>query len=263
MNLIPIVLVTLPLLVGCSSTTGGEVFAERHEDGQGKSPLSKEVRALHQKAEQGDAEAQLRLGAMYIDGRGVTKDVTKALEWYHKSADQGYVKAQNVLGWVYGQGLGVPSDHEEAVKWLRKAADQGSVPARVALGTYRFKSLLDKTLGQPMGIAQTQYKLGTAYADGRGVAKDPKEAVKWLLKSAEKGYPAAQHRLGDMHCAGQGTPRDTVRGYAWFSVAARNGYLGSGEKREALAKKMTKEQIAQAQEMSRGLVKEIAPLPKK
>jgi hypothetical protein len=151
-----------------------------------------------------------------------------------KGVGQGYVKAQNVLGWMYGQGLGVPVDHEEAIRWLRKAAKQGSVVARAALGTYRLKPLLDKAL-----------------------------PIKWYREFAEQGNAAAQHRLGIMYCDGRGTSKDSVRGYAWLSIAASNGHVGSRKKKETLAKKMTKEQIAEGQKMSRELFKKIAPLPKK
>ena len=37
-------------------------------------------------------------------------------------------------------------------------------------------------------IADAQFKLGAAYATGRGVAKDEQEAVKWLRKSAEQNH---------------------------------------------------------------------------
>ena len=39
-------------------------------------------------AEQGDARGQCNLGVMYENGRGVTKDLKKAVEWYTKAAEQ-------------------------------------------------------------------------------------------------------------------------------------------------------------------------------
>lgn len=48
-------------------------------------------------AEQGDAEAQYRLGVMYARGQGVKKDPVAALKWYRRSAGQGYGKAQEAL----------------------------------------------------------------------------------------------------------------------------------------------------------------------
>lgn len=48
-------------------------------------------------ADQGNAEAQYNLGAMYENGLGVAKDSTEAATWYRKAADQGYAAAQTAL----------------------------------------------------------------------------------------------------------------------------------------------------------------------
>ena len=48
-------------------------------------------------AEQGNANGQWRLGAMYVYGDGVEKDLVKATEWYQKSAEQGDAEAQRLL----------------------------------------------------------------------------------------------------------------------------------------------------------------------
>lgn len=52
-----------------------------------------EAEALKEKASNGDADAQCKLGVMYEFGRGVTKDYLEAVKWYRKSAEQG-----NILG---------------------------------------------------------------------------------------------------------------------------------------------------------------------
>jgi TPR repeat protein len=52
-------------------------------------------------AEQGNAEAQYRLGVMYAKGRGVKKDRSAALRWYRRSAGQGYGKAKEALEIYY------------------------------------------------------------------------------------------------------------------------------------------------------------------
>jgi TPR repeat protein len=72
----------------------------------------KEFRAA---ADQGNAEAQTRLGALYMLGRGVAKDEAEALKWYRKAVDQGYAPAQRELGLAYQLGQGVTKDYAEAV----------------------------------------------------------------------------------------------------------------------------------------------------
>jgi len=54
------------------------------------------------------------------------------------------------------------------------------------------------------GNPQAQYALGGAYYNGTGVARNPTEGAKWLLKSAEQGYAPAQCDLGAMYEKGIG-----------------------------------------------------------
>ena len=44
---------------------------------------------LRERADEGNAEAQLRLGFMYHDGTDVPQDYKEALRWYQAAADQG------------------------------------------------------------------------------------------------------------------------------------------------------------------------------
>jgi tetratricopeptide (TPR) repeat protein len=76
-------------------------------------------------AEQGNAEAQFRLGVCYEAGLGVPQDYAEAARWYRKAAEHGNAKAQLGLGVCYLFEQGVPQDYTEAAKWYRKSADQG------------------------------------------------------------------------------------------------------------------------------------------
>ena len=73
-------------------------------------------------AEKGDINAELRLAALYRDGRGVVRDMAQAAAWYRKAAEQGDAGAQATLGVLYSMGQGVPHDDVEAYYWLDLAA---------------------------------------------------------------------------------------------------------------------------------------------
>jgi hypothetical protein len=85
-------------------------------------------------AEQGDAKAQAKLGAMYLLGNGVEKDEQKAAEWLLKAANQGHVEAQMIVAALFDRGLGVKNDVKMATHWYEKAAAQGNAPALAILG---------------------------------------------------------------------------------------------------------------------------------
>ena len=52
------------------------------------------------------------------------------------AADQGIAEAQMKVGYCYATGNGVPKNLEEAAKWYRLAAEQGNAKAQITLGYY-------------------------------------------------------------------------------------------------------------------------------
>lgn len=105
------------------------------------------------------------------------------------------------------------------------------------------------------GNAEAQYTLGMMYRAGRGVPHDYKEARKWYLLAAEQGHPLAQFYLGWMYAGGKGVPKDYIQAHMWINIAIANA-SGEAKKefivdRDSLAKSMTADQIAKAQELAK------------
>ena len=65
--------------------------------------------------------------------------------------------------------------------------------------------------------------LGVMYADGRGVAKEDVEAVKWYRKAAEQDYESAQFNLGVAYETGRGVAKDEEKAVEWYRKAAEQG----------------------------------------
>ena len=104
------------------------------------------------------------------------------------------------------------------------------------------------------GKATYQYLLGAAYEAGWGIVpQDYLKAAKWYHKAAEQGHTGAQHNLGLMYmCGDMGLPEDYILAYMWFNLAVSQGNEMSKDGKRLLSKDMmTKEQIAEAQKMSR------------
>jgi hypothetical protein len=57
------------------------------------------------------------------------------------------------------------------------------------------------------------------YAEGRGVARDPKQALEWLRKSANSGFVKAQFAIGRFYARGTGVKRDLPTACFWLSLA--------------------------------------------
>ena len=76
-------------------------------------------------AEAGDADAQVSLAALYLNGLGVAADPAAALAWYRRAAEAGDPVAQLNLGDLTARGIGVAKNPLEGLVWLSLAARQG------------------------------------------------------------------------------------------------------------------------------------------
>ncbi len=76
---------------------------------------SEKLKALRERAEQGDPKAASDLGWMYL--HRPTPDYDEALRWYHKAATGGDVAARFAIGDMYFHGEGVSKDYAEAARW--------------------------------------------------------------------------------------------------------------------------------------------------
>ena len=208
------------------------------------------LESLRQRAERGNASAQVNLGIAYANGEGVPQDHVQAVAWWRKAADQGLAAAQHNLGRMYANGEGVPQDYAQAMPWFRKAADQGLAAAQCNLG-FMYKtgqgvpqddveSVAWYRKAADQGDATAQFYLAAAYALGKGVPRDDAQ-----------GNASAQSNLGLMYENGEGVPQDYVEAHKWRNLAASRAVATNREQyaeaRDALAKKMTPAQIAEAQ----------------
>ena len=131
-------------------------------------------------------------------------------------------------------------------------------------------------LAAKQGLPEAQYDLAEALWKGKGkvVKKDPKSAVKWYEKAADKGHLQALFRLGKIYLEVEKEPQKAIRqlklaakkglgeaqyevgvayekgvgvtqsyrdAYSWFASAATAGYGDASQKRDD-----TRERLDQA-----------------
>jgi TPR repeat protein len=75
------------------------------------------------------------------------------------------------------------------------------------------------------GDAAAQYRLGTLYAEGKGVAQNDETAFAWMLKAANQGDPDAQYNVGASYAGGTGVKKDDAEAAKWFQRAANQGMV--------------------------------------
>lgn len=76
-------------------------------------------------ADQGNLDAQVKLGDLHLSGRGLSRSYDDALKWYKSATEQGHVEAPRKLGEMYEKGKGVTRDYNEALRCYRLAMNRG------------------------------------------------------------------------------------------------------------------------------------------
>ena len=84
------------------------------------------VKWIRKAAEQGDAEAQSHLGAMYAQGHGVQRDYIRAYTWFNLAAMAGSQRAVNNRD-IAAQHM-TPAEIAEAQKLARESKTNKQLP---------------------------------------------------------------------------------------------------------------------------------------
>lgn len=126
------------------------------------------IKEYEKKAQNGDIEAQYKLGSSYENGEGVDKDFIKAADWYRKAAKQNHKQARISL-----------------IKLLNEYPSLGNGFEPICLIDYLSDWKLRET---PL----YQYKIGLCYEHGLDCEKNIEEAFYWYKKSAEQEYELAK-----------------------------------------------------------------------
>ena len=173
-------------------------------------------------------EAQLLLGQILLDGRGIAQDAGVARRWFGIAAQGGSAMAHNMLGRCleHGWGRGEPAAVGHPLCPCRRC--------RAGLGLYNLGNLLATGRGLPanqaqalhcyekaaqMGHAKSMNLYGRYLEHGIATAPSPVRAVRWYRRSAEAGDFRGMFSLamvlaerGDMAEAGAWLERARVEG---------------------------------------------------
>jgi len=204
---------------------------------QARTLLPENMPALEQRANAGDAHAQLLLGLANLYGYGKAAvawegqgaDPRTAVEWFRKSAEAGNPAAANFLALCFEEGRGVAKDPQEALKWYRTAAGRGD-----SHGEYNLGSLLGElgsaSEGKQWVMKAAEHGNIMAFDDALASFSDPNEAMTWLRGLADKNNSSAQVALGAVYAhlvANKGlqktVPRDYAEAVKWYQRAAEQG----------------------------------------
>src|SRR5437879_3948591 len=120
---------------------------------------------------------------------------------------------------------GAAQNYVQAAHWYQKAADQNHPGA--------------------------QFNLGVMYATGQGVSRDDTLSRMWIGKAADLGDPGAQYTLGmrqwrvSLDEGPENARESRIEANKWLRLAAAQGYASSEVNCDAIALRMTTEDVAE------------------
>lgn len=155
------------------------------------------AQAILAAAGQGAVEAQLLLGQILLDGRGIEQDPALARTWFGIAARQGSSMGHNMLGRCLEHGWGGQADLAAAAAHYRAAA--------------------------AAGLDWGQYNLANLLATGRGVGQDHAAALHLYQQAAHAGHAKSMNLLGRYLEQGLACAADRHAAMHWYRLSAEAG----------------------------------------
>ena len=182
-------------------------------------------------------DVEAKLAKMYAGGRGIPKNLAKAIYYLEKSE---MAKEKSIFGDIYRQQAEAESDPAKAAEFYAKAA----------------KVYSDAIRDDKEGDAVSCYQLGRLYAAGKGVIADAAKSAQLIQEAAKLGYlpakfaaehpsaksvainpdqaavdmiraaaeagnPQAQYELGTILLSGTGAEKNREAALKWYRLAAK------------------------------------------
>ncbi|MFQ6573311.1 tetratricopeptide repeat protein [Pseudomonas sp. UM16] len=158
---------------------------------------AKAAQAILAAAAEDVVDAQLLLGQILLDGRGIEKDPDLARRWFSIAVSRGSAMAGNMLGRCLEHGWGGAVNPAQAARHYRMAAEAG-----LDWGMYNYANML---------------------ATGRGVSQDHKAAQAWYRQAAEQGHGKSMNLLGRYLEEGQHCQGNVLEAQGWYQRSAQAG----------------------------------------
>ncbi len=175
-------------------------------------------------AKSGNALAQYTLGTYFVESRDQNSKKLGVI-WLSKAAEQGEVEAQAKLGELYATGTVVARDTAKGLDLLTKAAAKNSMAAMVALGNLAIKQNQIEvgkgwlTKAANAHDSQAELSLARLYLDQKSPLFHPETGFTWMLQAAQNGSSEAQEGLSLLYKEGKGVPANQQLAEQWKKQA--------------------------------------------
>lgn len=170
-------------------------------------------------------------------------DLLAAIHWY--TGEAGRVdddRARQLLEQAAADGDPI------SVMWIARVYSTGRMtfPEDKARAIEIANSVIDEVERLAISsVAEANFLMGTAFAEGLGKPVDPVQAVTWYRRAAAMDNTLAQHNIGNVYASGTGVPQSDSEAVSWWLLAAEKGDA------------IPQFRLAEMYELGRGVAKDI------
>lgn len=161
---------------------------------------------LKQEQDKHDPFTEMRIGRMYLNGKGTDINVENAISWFDKASLSGNPDAAYQLAYIYTSDKYNFNDIEKANEYYKKA-----------LEAYE-KSENDND------NSTAEYRLGSMYFRALDTEQNIEKAISWFSKSMQNGNSDAAYQLGNIYHSDKYGFRNNNLAYQYYNFAF-NSYM--------------------------------------
>jgi uncharacterized protein len=177
-------------------------------------------------------EILMAIARIYRNGKGVERDIPKAIKYFKRSTFCMFPDSCLELGLIYQDAEYGVQDSEKMLKYFAQGAKQGQASCINLMGVeYEKGELIPKDgakavehykLAAQKNDKSGLFNLARLYEGGLlGVKKDMIEAVKFYDLAAQKGNAFAQCKLGTFYLKEEAVAKDVPRAVKYFEQGAK------------------------------------------
>jgi len=243
-NIIICTTVTLLLLFFISSNTFASSYSEAISADKNNNHKTS-FKLYLDAAEQGDKRAYYRLGSMYKNGLGTTKNLTKGLYWFEKSANNDEADGLWEMALAYDFGKGVKQDISSAMIWYQKLTTiekRSRALYNMAINYHTGGENFDKNIRKAIVLYELsaqyrksnysnyspEFNLAVIYQKGdKDIYKDLEQAIYWYKKAKDVGVMDAKKPYLQLMEQFKKTHGDTKK---YKEMTQSWGFIGTAKK---------------------------------
>jgi TPR repeat protein len=184
-------------------------------------------------ADQGNGQGWYYYAMCLLTGKGLNRDIPKAIHHFRLSAEKGSPDGQAVFGWMTENGISTTIDLAAAARYYELSCNDSSA------GAFGFGRCSQRGRGIPIDFtvaaeafqkaadsdnADGANSIGCCLERGEGADANIEQAVDYYRKAASHSHPSGLYNIGRCLEHGRGIERDLVGASKYYRRAAELGH---------------------------------------